>query len=307
MADKQTHSENKTTENKSTKKKTVEKKTTKKKEPNGTLQRYTVKSGDILAEIADLYDVSISDIKDWNSLSSDKILVGQKLKIYSDKKVSSGKNSKKTYTVKEGDNLTQIADNYNVGVDELKDWNDLDNDVIYAGQVLKIYSNKKTTKKQTTYTVKAGDNLTQIADDFNIEVNDLKNWNGLKNDVIYEGQVLKVYSSKSTKTTKKQTTYTVKSGDNLTEIAFRYKVSVSDLKEWNGLKSDAIVAGQVLKLYASKNTKKNTAKTVYYKVRKGDTLSSIADKYNVSISDLKKWNKLKSSDIVTGQKLKVNK
>ena len=118
---------------------------------------------------------------------------------------------------------------------------------------------------------------------------------------------MKVYSSKSTKTTKKQTTYTVKSGDNLTEIAFRYKVSVSDLKEWNGLKSDAIVAGQVLKLYASKSTNKKTSKITYHTVRKGDTLSSIADKYNVSISDLKKWNKLKSSDIVTGQKLKVNK
>ena len=291
---------------------TPEKKTTtKKKVPNKTLQRYTVRSGDILAEIADLYDVTISDIKTWNGLKSDKILVGQKLKIYSNKKVSTKKNSKKTYTVKEGDNLTQIADNYNVRVDELKDWNDLDGDVIYAGQVLKIYSGgTNTTKKQTSYTVKSGDNLTEIADKFNVSVYDLKSWNGLENDAIVAGQVLKVYSG-STKTTKKQTTYTVKSGDNLTDIAMRYKVSVSDLKSWNGLKSDVIVAGQVLKLYASKNTKKTTnkktSKTIYHKVRKGDTLSSIADKYNVSISDLKKWNKLKSSDIMIGQKLKVRR
>ena len=300
-------------ENETTKKKTVEKKTTtKKKVPNKTLQSYTVRSGDILAEIADLYDVSISDIKDWNGLQSDKILVGQKLKIYSDKKVSTKKNSKKTYTVKEGDNLTSIADSYNVGVDELKDWNDLDDDVIYAGQVLKIYSGStKTTKKQTTYTVKSGDNLTQIADKFNVSISDLKSWNGLGSDVIVAGQVLKVYSGKNTKTTKKQTTYTVKSGDNLTDIASKFNISVSDLKDWNGLKSDVIVAGQVLKLYASKNTKKTTTKkttkTAYHTVRKGDTLSSIADKYNVSISNLKKWNKLKSSDIIIGQKLKVRK
>jgi D-gamma-glutamyl-meso-diaminopimelic acid endopeptidase CwlS len=281
--------------------------------PNAKLQTYIVRSGDILAEIADMYDVSISDLKDWNGLNSDKILVGQKLKIYSNKKVSTKKSSKQTYTVKQGDNLTQIADNYNVGVDELKDWNGLDDDVIYTGQVLKIYSDKKTTKtskKQTTYTVKAGDNLTQIADNFNVEVGDLKDWNGLKSDVIYEGQVLKIYSSMSTTSKKKQTTYTVKSGDNLTDIAVRFNVTVSDLKDWNGLKSDAIVAGQMLKLYAPKSTKKkstgkNTSKTIYYKVRKGDTLSSIADKYNVSISDLKKWNKLKTSDIMIGQKLKV--
>jgi len=67
--------------------------------------------------------------------------------------------------------------------------------------------------------------------------------------------------------------------------------------------------GQVLKLYSSKETskKKETSKTQYYTVKKGDTLAKIADKYNVSISDLKKWNKLKSDEITEGQKLIVKK
>jgi membrane-bound lytic murein transglycosylase D len=249
--------------------KTAEKKASeKKKEPKGTLQTYTVKSGDILADIADKYDVSVSDIKEWNDLESDKILVGQKLKIYSDKKVttSSGKEkkSKQTYTVQSGDNLTQIADKFDVTVDDIKDWNDLDNDVIYEGQVLKLYSDTKETKKdtkiskkQTTYTVQAGDNLTQIADKFNVTVDDLKDWNGLKSDVIHEGQVLKLYTPKDTK---KESTQ-----------------------------------------------KKETSKTQYHTVMKGETLAKIADKYDVTIADLKKWNKLKSDDITIGQKLIVKK
>jgi membrane-bound lytic murein transglycosylase D len=242
----------------------VEKKTEKKKEPKGSAQTYTVKSGDNLAMISDKYDVKISDIKDWNNLESDKILVGQKLKIYSDKKVSDtdNKKSKQTYTVQAGDNLTQIADKFSVGVDDLKEWNNLDNDVIYSGQVLKIYSSKKESSskdkkssKQTTYTVKAGDNLTQIADKNNVSVTDLKKWNSLDSDVIYEGQVLKLYASKDSK----------------------------------------------------KNTTKNTSKTQYHTVKKGETLARIADKYDVTISDLKKWNKLKSDNIVIGQKLVVKK
>ncbi len=241
-----------------------EKKVVTKKETKGTAQTYTVKTGDNLAAIADKYDVSISDIKDWNSLESDKILVGQKLKIYSDKKVTSTekKSSKQTYTVKEGDNLTQIADKFDVDVDDLKDWNGLESDVIYSGQVLKIYSDKKESsskeknKKQTTYTVKSGDNLTQIAAKFNVSVSNLKKWNDLDDETIYEGQVLKLYASKDTKESTK---------------------------------------------------KKETSKTQYHTVKKGETLAKIADKYDVLIAELKKWNKLKSDDIIVGQKLVVKK
>lgn len=241
-----------------------EKKVVTKKETKETAQTYTVKTGDNLAAIADKYDVSVSDIKDWNNLESDKILVGQKLKIYSDKKVTSTekKSSKQTYTVKEGDNLTQVADKFEVDVDDLKEWNGLESDVIYSGQVLKIYSDKKESsskeknKKQTTYTVKSGDNLTQIANKFNVSVSDLKKWNNLDDETIYEGQVLKLYASKDTKESTK---------------------------------------------------KKETTKTQYHTVKKGETLAKIAEKYDVSIAELKKWNKLKSDDIIVGQKLVVKK
>jgi len=253
LVNKENQTEEKTVEKKEEKKEVTKKKTTKKE----SYQTYTVKSGDNLAEIASSYDVTISEIKDWNELSSDKILVGQKLKIYSDKKVTSS-----------------------------------------------------STKKATTYTVKSGDNLTEIADKYEVTVSDIKEWNDLDSDVIKEGQVLKLYPPKSTekKTTKKATTYTVKSGDNLSDIAVKFGVTVSNLKEWNDLDDDVIIEGQVLKLYPTKESKKETkSKTTYHTVKKGETLAKIADKYDVTIADLKKWNKLKSDTIEIGQKLVVKK
>ena len=176
---------------------------------------------------------------------------------------------------------------------------------------------KTTTKKPTyqTYTVQAGDNLIRIADDFDVYVSDIKEWNDLADDKIMVGQELKIYSDKKViSSSKKAKTYTVKAGDNLTRIADANGVSVADIKEWNDLTSDVIQEGQVLKLYPEKETtkkytkKKDTkSKTTYHTVKKGETLAKIADKYDVTISDLKKWNKLKSDTIEIGQKLIVKK
>ncbi len=137
-------------------------------------------------------------MKDWNDLESDKIMVGQKLKIYSDKKVTSSSKKAKTYTVKAGDNLTKIADANGVSVADIKEWNGLDSDVIQEGQVLKLYSTKETTKKEkketkskTTYhTVKKGETLGKLADKYNCSIADLKKWNNLKKDTIEIGQKL---------------------------------------------------------------------------------------------------------------------
>lgn len=170
------------------------------KKKKQSYQTYTVKEGDNLTEIADAYDVDIADVKDWNELESDKIMVGQKLKIYSDKKVTSSSKKSKSYTVKEGDNLTKIADANGVSVADIKEWNGLDSDVIVEGQVLKLYSTKETTKKdkketksKTTYhTVKKGETLGKIADKYDCTIADLKKWNKIKGDTIEIGQKLVV-------------------------------------------------------------------------------------------------------------------
>ena len=108
--------------------------------------------------------------------------------------------------------------------------------------------------------------------------------------------------------------HVVKKGETLSQIARKYHVSVSQLKKWNNLKSDNLSIGQKLTVYSSGapmaqagNTnpvERSTVQTVHT-VKSGETLGKIAQKYKCSVTDLKKWNNLKSNTIRVGQKLKV--
>jgi len=109
---------------------------------------HTVKTGDSLSEIAEMYKTSIKNIKRWNGLRNDIIRIGQKLEIFTKgskiKEYSKKKNnvSKKIYyTVKYGDTLSQIAEKYGIGLSKIKRWNNLSNsDKIVVGQKLLIWS-----------------------------------------------------------------------------------------------------------------------------------------------------------------------
>ncbi|QWC22493.1 LysM peptidoglycan-binding domain-containing protein [Bacillus haikouensis] len=173
--------------------------------------------------------------------------------------------------------------------------------------------------KTSTYKVKSGDTLSAIARKYGTTVNSLKKLNNLKSDRIYVGQVLKVTGTASnpskneSKTPAKSTSYKVKKGDTLSAIAKKYKTTVSSLKKLNNLKSDMIYVGQTLKISGtaaapSKNkstTPPSKSKATTYKVKKGDTLSAIAKKYNTTVSKLKKANKLISDRIYVGEALKI--
>lgn len=119
------------------------------------------------------------------------------------------------------------------------------------------------TAEAATYTVQKGDTLSKIAQNHQVTIQDIKSWNKLKNDMIYVAQKLEVSKtstneagkpsnpSTTTPTTPpKQTTasHTVVKGDTLSKIAKQYNVTLKDIKEWNGLTTDAIYVGQVLKL-----------------------------------------------------------
>lgn len=180
--------------------------------PKEKSQIYTVKEGDYLSTIAKEYEVSTNEIKEWNNLKDDKILIGQKLKIYSDVKLDTKKEDAKnkgakTHTVAEGEYLTLIASKYKVTLAELRDWNDLDDDVIVPGQILvvkepvstKETKNKTTGSKKKTYKVKKGDTLASISEDTGISIKDLKKWNGMKKDTVMIGQVLNLYDDSKKK------------------------------------------------------------------------------------------------------------
>lgn len=114
--------------------------------------------------------------------------------------------------------------------------------------------------------------------------------------------------------------HVVKRGESLGSIAKKYRVSVSNIKKWNRLKRDMIQSGQKLTIYRSgapmaqagkspktSKSSKATSSTVTHTVKRGETLSSIGRKYGCSPNDIKKWNHLRSNNIKSGQKLKINK
>jgi 3D (Asp-Asp-Asp) domain-containing protein/LysM repeat protein len=85
--------------------------------------------------------------------------------------------------VKDGDTLWGISQTYKVSVEDIKSWNDLSSDAIYAGETIHI-------SQEEHYKVKSGDTLSGIAHKYDVTVNDVKSWNGLSSDTIHPGQEL---------------------------------------------------------------------------------------------------------------------
>ncbi|MGB9677944.1 MAG: LysM peptidoglycan-binding domain-containing protein, partial [Candidatus Ratteibacteria bacterium] len=103
--------------------------------------------------------------------------------------------------------------------------------------------------------------------------------------------------------------HTVKKGENLYKIGKKYGKTPEELKKLNNLKSSNIYPGQKIKVGAKeekvKNKEKENFTKDYYVVKKGDTLSKISKKFGIPVSQLKKMNNLKSSNLKIGQKIIV--
>lgn len=162
-----------------------------------------------------------------------------------------------------------------------------------------------------SYKVRSGDSLWRIAINHEVSVEQLKKWNKLTSNTIYPGQVLKV--SETTVTNSQITTsYTVKSGDTLYRLAIANGTTVQEIKKLNGLTSDLLKIGQVLKMPNSQTEAPKVAPTVsatkyatIHVVKSGEYLSVIAKKYNITVTEIKKLNGLTSDLIFPGQELKV--
>lgn len=137
--------------------------------------------------------------------------------------------------------------------------------------------------------------------------------NNLKGTVLTINQQLLIPKSKEIEIDidkdKKGIIYTVKSGDSLSKIAKSYGTTVSKIKSANNLKSDFLKIGQEL-LIPVEDTKVEEKKDdeklgINYVVVKGDNLYSIANKFDVSVDNIKSLNNLKSNTLQIGQILKI--
>ena len=169
--------------------------------------------------------------------------------------------------------------------------NVLSNYTRYAESVVKAiadyYGVNYNQKFENEYIVKKGDSLWSIATKYEITVNELKEYNNLKTNLITVGQVLKIPEVST------ENSYIVQKGDSLWSISKKFNTSVNELKVLNNLNSNLLSINQKL-LIPGSNT---------YTVVKGDTLYSIARKFNTTVENIKTKNNLKTSVINIGQVL----
>lgn len=204
--------------------------------------------------------------------------------------------SQEIYTVKKGDSLWKIANKYNTTVEKLKSANNLKTNTLSVGQKLVIPSISVSPEVSDTYIVQKGDSLWSIANKFNMTVSELKNLNNLTNNLLSIGQVLKIKDSSNNG----KTTYTVQKGDSLWVIANKYGITTEELKSYNNLTSNLLSIGQVLKIPQEKTSTENI-----YTVKKGDSLWTIANRYNTTVEKIKVLNNLTSNLLSIGQQLKI--
>ena len=258
--------------------------------PEGVITNtYIVQKGDSLYSISQKLNTTVDELKKLNNLTSNTLQIGQVLKIPT-KEIYE---EETLYTVKAGDTLYKIAAANNTTVDEIKALNNLTSNNLSIGQLLKLPS---PLTPETTYTVQKGDSLYAIANKYNTTVDALKKANNLTSNILSIGQVLKIPTVLETET---GITYTVKSGDSLYSIAREYNTTVDAIKSLNNLSSNLLSIGQVLKIPTGASLETT------YTVQKGDSLYSIAKKFNTTVATLKELNNLTSNLLSIGQILIV--
>ena len=204
------------------------------------------------------------------------------------------------YIVKKGDSLWSIARAYNTTVDELKKLNNLSTNLLSVGQILKIPV-KSEVENYNIYTVVKGDTLYKIANQFGVTVNDIITANNLKSNTLQIGQKLSIPILKQ-----ENIEYYVQSGDSLWSIARKFNTTVDEIKKLNDLTTNLLNINQ--RLLIPKETDNNISeeqKYYEYTVISGDTLYSIARKYNTTANELLSYNNLSSTTLSLGQKIKI--
>ncbi|WP_338646696.1 LysM peptidoglycan-binding domain-containing protein [Flavobacterium sp. KS-LB2] len=282
---------------------------------------YKVKRGDNLSAIASKYDVAVADIKKWNKLKGNTLAYGKSLKIVIGTDGTTVNKEAKIEPLLSN----KISSNQRLVASEVK--------------INKEEKTKKTPQSEmpvsnttTLYVVQKGDNLGNIAKKYDVTVAEIQEWNHLSNDNVQVGASLQVAKKDLDRkeelagtTERKDIEYVVVQGDNLGNIAKKFGASLTDLKQWNNLQDNTIGIGATLIVAKDEiaiNTNKATVSSFKkksnspesskkeafdYYVKKGDSLYSISKKYpGVTISDLKKWNGIRSEELKPGMKLKIN-
>lgn len=245
----------------------------KKPRPTGTRTTYQVKRGDSLGNIATRMGVNWRDIAEWNQIDpTSPLLAGSTLYLYNAKPVAEEKPIQKptrpnSYIVQAGDTLSSIADKFGLSLSELAKYNNL----------------------PVTYQVKTKQNLWLIPDKVPAK--------SIIKKPIYQGATSK---------------YSVQVGDTLTGIADKFDTTPQTVANLNEVDTNyRVQKGEVLIVPAKVVIEKSSVKTSYlkttsYVVKTGESLGSIANNYEISVSELASLNNLKpNTGLLVGQRIQV--
>lgn len=176
----------------------------------------------------------------------------------------------------------------------------------------------RTHTPTRSYQVASGDTLSRIAQHHGVSVQQLKLANNLRGNSLHRGQTLmiptsgkpvasQVAQSKPQQLAKRsdgKTHYKVQSGDNLWSISQAHGVTHDDLAKWNGLTTkSSLKPGMKLVVWPKQGKGKSSNKSMVYQVRSGDSLYSIATRFQVAVNDVMRWNQLKRNHLKPGQEL----
>lgn len=280
---------------------------------------HTVRSGDNLSDIAERYEVSIADLKNWNHLRGNNVQMGKRLRIVVEDKIaviekvrkpkSEVELTKEDITTK---NETTVAE--------------LDSKSLVKKESKKAKEMKPevaVVEKQKVHIVGEGETLTSIAKENRLYVADLNKWNSLKDGKIKLGDKLKLAPNidlntvsdiveNDKKEQNDQDIYIVKKGENIFQIAKSNNVKVQDILNWNNLTTTNIKVGDKLliekstELLVENNKAKIKSEDLHlYIVQKGDSLFKISQTHHTTVAELKKKNNIKEDDLKPGMKLKI--
>lgn len=314
---------------------------------------HTIERYETLSKISNKYGVDVQDLVELNHLRSSRsrLRTGDNLKIpisavkYAEINHSAENSGTYyamdgtkniTHTVRRGESLYSIARRYGISLSYLRDMNGFSRseDNLAVGQKLiiaqKTVENLATNNQSTKmiivrHTVERGESLGRIAGDFATSITELQELNRLDGTTIHPGQILKIKTYNNTAIAKKDEVRTVKEeilyhkvrrGETLSTIAAKYGMTESELKSMNRskIRGNTIYAGSNLKVTVEtfgKGSASATPRTVkvapkYYRIRRGETLSGIAEKFGVSLRSVLKLNKnLDPNSIRVGQKVRI--
>ncbi len=313
---------------------------------------HRVRKGETLGLIARKYGMSLRSLKRQNHIRSNRIYPGQRLKVRtrasgnpynppsyaSSKSTKSASQSSGIHKVTRGESLYLIANLYGISVKKLKDLNNLTSNSIKPNQKLKINSDSENLAKSNSassrnksassdgkfilHTVKRGETLGHIAENYNCRSQQIRDWNGISGSMIKPGQKLKIKSRNnsiaetSPKVNKTKTVHSVSKGETLSSIAANYGITESQLKSWNSGKSkgNTVYLGSKLNIKPGDYSKgggniknKDVKESLqYYKLKKGENLGIISRKYGVPLSEIKRLNpKLNERRLQIGQRIRI--